>query len=122
MKRLKEVKGLVLLAFAVTAGLALWGTAASASGSAGGPLAPIAAKNASLSYSVYLEKAPQVWKNLGDTGDGTSIAIIDTGVDYTHADLGGSGDPADYTTALADDTAAPTYPDPNKISTQSFDF
>lgn len=30
------------------------------------------------------------------TGEGTSIAIIDTGIDYTHAALGGSGDPADY--------------------------
>jgi subtilisin family serine protease len=240
MKRLKEMKGLVLLAFAVTAGMALWGTAASASGSAGGPLAQsataatqhialskasgakprslkgvpakgnyafllkldvqstglaynanlprgrsaarvaaadqlatvrsaqsrviaalpsgshvlyqthavlagvavytnvknlstlerisgvsrvygIAPKKPSLSYSIELEHGPQAWQNFG-TGAGSSIAVIDTGVDYTHADFGGSGDPADYQTALANDTAAPTYPDPNKISTESFDF
>jgi len=84
----------------------------------------IAPKKPSLSYSVELVHAPQVWDagNYGDTGAGSSIAIIDTGVDYTHADFGGSGDPADYQAALADDTADPTYPDTNKISTESFDF
>jgi subtilisin family serine protease len=83
---------------------------------------PIAPKTPSLSYSVYLEKAPQVWQDLGDTGNGTSIAIIDTGVDYTHADFGGSGVPADYQTALANDTTAPTYPSNGKFSTESTDL
>lgn len=32
----------------------------------------------------------------GLTGAGVSVAVLDSGVDYTHADLGGSGDPADY--------------------------
>ena len=32
----------------------------------------------------------------GLTGEGISVAVLDSGVDYTHADLGGSGDPADY--------------------------
>ena len=83
---------------------------------------PIAPKTPSLSYSVYLQKAPQVWADYGDLGANSSIAIIDTGVDYTHADFGGSGNPADYQTALANDTVAPIYPDPNKISTESYDF
>ncbi|MCE7735936.1 MAG: S8 family serine peptidase [Candidatus Heimdallarchaeota archaeon] len=43
---------------------------------------------------------------LGVDGEGMTIAIIDTGIDYTHAGLGGSGDPADYAsndpTTLAD--------------------
>ncbi|MHB1319029.1 MAG: S8 family serine peptidase, partial [Anaerolineae bacterium] len=30
------------------------------------------------------------------SGDGLVIGIIDTGIDYTHAAFGGSGDPADY--------------------------
>jgi subtilisin family serine protease len=33
---------------------------------------------------------------LGADGTGITIAIIDTGIDYTHAGLGGSGDPADF--------------------------
>jgi subtilisin family serine protease len=41
-------------------------------------------------------QATQAWQDLGVTGKGLRIAIIDDGVDYTHADFGGSGDPADY--------------------------
>ncbi|MGH3054189.1 MAG: hypothetical protein ACRDL7_04330, partial [Gaiellaceae bacterium] len=83
---------------------------------------PIAPKKPSNSYSVHLVKAPQVWDSgtYGDTGDGSSIAIIDTGIDYTHADFGGSGDPNDYT--AIDPTADPVYPDPNKVSDLSYDF
>jgi subtilisin family serine protease len=84
----------------------------------------ISPKKPSLSYSVELVHAPQVWDTTGysDTGAGTSIAIIDTGVDYTHADFGGPGTKVAYQNALANDTAAPTYPDTNKISTESTDF
>ncbi len=32
----------------------------------------------------------------GFTGRGIRVAVLDSGVDYTHAALGGSGDPADY--------------------------
>jgi subtilisin family serine protease len=83
---------------------------------------PIAPKKTSNSYAVHLVKAPEVWDTYGDTGDGSSIAIIDTGVDYTHADFGGPGTTAAYNTALANDTTAPTYPDTNKISDESYDF
>gem|GEM_PF-1108112 len=34
--------------------------------------------------------------SLGLTGEGTTIAIIDTGIDYTHLSMGGSGEPDDY--------------------------
>jgi subtilisin family serine protease len=76
---------------------------------------PIAPKKPSLSYSVLLQQAPQVWTAYGDLGASSSIAIIDTGVDYTQADLGGPGTTAAYQTALANDSSAPSYPDPNKM-------
>ncbi len=49
-----------------------------------------------LSASVPLIGAPQVWADLGYDGDGVTIAVIDSGIDYYHAALGGSGDPEDY--------------------------
>ncbi|HBY96026.1 MAG TPA: hypothetical protein DEP84_19075 [Chloroflexi bacterium] len=49
--------------------------------------------------SVPLIGAPVVWDpaDLGAAGEGISIGIIDTGIDYTHADFGGSGVAGDYT-------------------------
>jgi len=32
----------------------------------------------------------------GVDGKGIKVAVLDSGIDYTHADLGGSGDPADF--------------------------
>ncbi len=53
-------------------------------------------------HGIPLIGAPQVWDGLnGLHGEGIKIADIDTGIDYTHADFGGSGNPADYQTALA---------------------
>lgn len=40
--------------------------------------------------------APQVWQDLGVRGEGVTVAVIDTGVDYYHASFGGSGDPLDF--------------------------
>ena len=40
--------------------------------------------------------APAVWQDFGDTGSGQTIAVIDTGIDYTHANFGGAGTEAAY--------------------------
>ncbi|MFG1702610.1 S8 family serine peptidase [Nonomuraea sp. M3C6] len=40
--------------------------------------------------------APQTWQDLHKTGTGVKVAVIDTGIDYTHANFGGSGNPADF--------------------------
>ncbi len=52
-----------------------------------------------LRYSVPFVGAPSVWASPGPglTGKGIRLGIIDSGIDYTHADFGGSGSVADYT-------------------------
>ncbi len=49
-----------------------------------------------LSVSVPLIGATDVISQTGFDGSGVTIAIIDTGIDYTHAAFGGSGDPSEY--------------------------
>src|SRR3954469_14662424 len=59
--------------------------------------------------------APNVWQNLGIHGEGVKVAIIDTGIDWTHANFGGPGTAAAYTAAHAVETrpADPRYFGPN---------
>jgi subtilisin family serine protease len=76
---------------------------------------PIAPKSVSNSYAMALQHAPQSWQAHGDLGANSTIAVIDTGIDYTHANFGGPGTPGAYASARANDTVTPTYPDPNKI-------
>ncbi len=65
----------------------------------------------SLGASVPLIGADQVWENLGVDGEGIVIAIIDTGIDYTHATLGGGGNPLQY------EMNDPNWVEPNTFPT-----
>ena len=60
-----------------------------------------------LAQSVPYVGAPQAWTTTSGTGAGVKVAVIDTGVDFYHADFGGSGSVADYTYGLAHSTVAP---------------
>ncbi|MDR6323775.1 S8 family serine peptidase [Actinoplanes couchii] len=52
--------------------------------------------------------APAVWSAPDNVrGEGIKVAVIDSGIDYTHADFGGPGTPAAYEAAHATETAAP---------------
>jgi subtilisin family serine protease len=55
---------------------------------------------------VPLVGGPSVWGNLGLHGENVKVAIIDTGIDYTHANFGGPGTVAAYNSAFATNTAA----------------
>lgn len=49
--------------------------------------------------SVPFLGVPQVWQQTGFTGKGVKVAVIDTGIDYTHATFGGLGTPEAFAAA-----------------------
>ena len=70
---------------------------------------PVATYTPDNDTSVPYIGAPQVWNgspapNLH--GEGIKIGIIDTGIDYTHANFGGPGTPLAYQNAFSSDTLA----------------
>lgn len=68
---------------------------------------------------VPLIGAPTVWGGVpGLRGEGQKIAIVDTGIDYTHANFGGPGTSAAYDAANATDTlpADPTLFGPSAVT------
>ena len=56
---------------------------------------PVHIHTIALGASVPLIGAPAAWA-AGYDGTGVKVAVIDTGIDYTHAVFGGPGDPAVY--------------------------
>ena len=59
-------------------------------------LDPVQEMTPALDNSVPFILGGKSYADLGADGTRERIAIIDTGIDYTHADFGGSGNPADY--------------------------
>jgi subtilisin family serine protease len=57
-------------------------------------------------HGVPMIGAPGVWQSLGLHGEGIRIAVIDTGIDYTHANFAGPGTVAAYEAAHANETSA----------------
>lgn len=70
----------------------------------------IVPKHPTNASSVQATGALDTWRNTGATGKGVTIAVIDTGIDYTHADFGGPGTDSAYTQArLSSDMPRNTY-------------
>ncbi|THE06292.1 peptidase S8 and S53 subtilisin kexin sedolisin [Microbacterium oleivorans] len=62
---------------------------------------PVVRHEIDNSVSVPFLGVPQVWQSTGYTGKNVKVAIIDTGIDYTHAGFGGPGTVAAYEAAAA---------------------
>lgn len=56
----------------------------------------IVPKKLDNSSAVQLTKTLNAWQQTGKFGDGIKVGVIDNGIDYTHADFGGSGTKAAY--------------------------
>lgn len=82
-------------------------------------VARVAMHKPSNESSVPWIGAPDVWAT-GSDGDGVTIAVIDTGIDYLHANFGGSGDAADYTANDKTVIEAGTFPTAKVIG--GYDF
>jgi minor extracellular serine protease Vpr len=67
---------------------------------------PVGIYDRTNAVSVPFIGAPLVWQGIpGFRGEGIKIAIIDTGIDYTHANFGGPGTVAAFNAAFATSTA-----------------
>ncbi|MGC9468457.1 MAG: S8 family serine peptidase [Anaerolineae bacterium] len=73
-----------------------------------------------LGASVPLIRASEVWEDLDIDGEGVTIAVIDTGIDYTHAAFGGPGTEMAYNLNNPDVIESGTFPTAKVID--GYDF
>ncbi len=62
--------------------------------------------------SVPFIGAPRVWNRFGAQGQGMRVAVVDTGIDYTHKNFGGPGTEAAY------DSNNPNFVEPGTFPTK----
>ena len=73
---------------------------------------PVAVVRKANETSVPFIGATEVWNDLGVRGQGMRVAVVDTGIDYTHADFGGPG------TVRAYENNNPTVIEPGTFPTK----
>lgn len=79
-------------------------------------ITPIVAKSIPENKSTDIDtRALNTWSKTGQTGKGVKIAVIDTGLDYTHTDFGGPGTPEAYAKAKASSDIVQGTFDPKKF-------
>lgn len=93
------------------------------------PPAPTSSERPDMASALPMTGADIVQSELGFTGEGISVGIIDSGVDYTHPDLGGDGEGTTFPTervpvgydfvgdSFNADASSPTYqpvPEPDE--------
>jgi subtilisin family serine protease len=82
----------------------------------------IVPKTISNAGGVPLVGGPEAWQAFGETGEGVRVGVIDTGIDYTHADFGGPGTREAYQAELARDTEPTDLIGPGRKIAGGFDF
>ena len=73
---------------------------------------PVSIVKLQNSTSVPFIGATKVWKRFGARGQGMTLALVDTGIDYTHKDFGGPGTVAAY------EHNDPNYVEPGTFPTE----